>query len=1738
MALGSVNIVTSDRGWILEKLASELTQRLPYVRHRDAADPSASIQYYITYSCRQQRVSPIELAYFAHLEKNEETAAEFFSVARDVDYCVCHSRMYEDVIRDKGIENVISISPGVDLDQFVPRVKIGVVGRTYHTGRKGESLVQQVMDIPGIEWHFTGDGWPGPAEPVPGNKLCDFYNGMDYVLVPAFYEGGPMCVVEALACGVPVIASPVGWVGEFPHIAFKNGDAGDLRRVLEQVVSERAALRHAVLDRTWDAWAEGHDKLFQSLLKEHRPRLHISENGASRDGDVREDLGKVVLLTHGSERHSLGGPTVRVPATADYLRRRGVFAEVRNFPDPAIFEADIVHGFNVWSLESALTMARRSHSLGKPFVFSPIFLDQSENEFWSGTIPQLFAQEWESDRLEAELGLARAAFEHARELGRTSTEAAPGHHAYVREMVRLADQVICLSEHEQRALRRIGADVEISTIVRNPVDADRFGQADPSIFADAFGFKDYVVCVGRIESRKNQLMLIQALSGLNIPVVLIGAISDKKYGEKIHRRAGDNIHFTGRIDPSSPLIASALAGARVSVLPSWCEGAPLAALEAAAAGASMVLSNRSSEPEYFGDLARYCDPADLGSIRDTILEAYEAPLDASRREEQKDYVARNFSWERYAEQTHQVYQKAVRDFAAKGHSSFQERVAAEPDDRRSPNENDAAELSSGHIVFDVTTSANHKGRWTGIARFEMALASHLIKTRRDTVSFVAWHDPTQKFVIIDHNAILSCDVGSNLALAGKRGFQIPKFTAGTRLFVGGSAWMQNSRYADALGDFCASAGLALTVAFHDIVPVKFPHWFNEGYAPKFIANLKVVLANARDILAVSENTKRDVEDFAFANGLFLPTIRILREGDDFGVLSSTSAGHGQSSLIEALKEQQFVLAVGAIHARKNYGLLYNVWARLAEKLGKKCPKLVIVGGVAWNGTDVARAFKEDPRTASIVHVIDNIEDDLLNWLYEHCLFTAYPSFYEGWGLPVAESLARGKICIASNSSSIPEVGGQLADLIDPLDFAAWYAKVLFYCGSKSARDLREAQIKEGYVNYPWSLAADGFAKQLTTPLSELVVKDGYLPGTLVDVGSPARPDVNLVGWFNREAWGVWSAKTPPVLVVSLRSPLTADALLLLHARALASYQMPVTCAVEVDGKHVATLQFDTATVRLCSVPIPKDLVRNKLKITISFHVSRLVPISSVVAKSADDRPVGIGLSKFALLDASHPFAVMRYAAGPDDVLNSVDVGDELDLRLPEVARRVLGPHVKTDSAWGARNPGADSKLKLEIHRGRSGDIDLDVRFRAVASSDMPVSAVIVAEGGEVVGRLEAADSNLHWTTIRIPEKLMVSARPLILDVLRMDMRSPNLLGVGSDEEEFTLGIFGIRLRSIDGVAAEPKARLYPFGRTIELSDAVPTEASFILPSTWHLPEPQGRWTLGESGCFDLRLQDDVSPEAEIEIVAAVPGELIDATGGPSLAVEINGSEIVRQTRTHANFEAIRARIPSEQLAEGSKSLRIQLSTDRTFVPARAGESKDDRVLGVLVRSLSVVPGRVCNSDIAAANYEIGDTLAFGRKVSVRFQRNAGPFLSSETWHDAEVKGRWTNGVRGSFLLRPEALSERDLVIEVMAGIGAGALVGEKRRELSLRINDVEIARQTRHNGRVAVIGGVIPRSLVEEASAWTIDIEIDRSFQPSEALGSTDQRALGVFVSQCRILDGGAKKLAVLSSLGARLLSQ
>ena len=326
---------------------------------------------------------------------------------------------------------------------------------------------------------------------------------------------------------------------------------------------------------------------------------------------------------HGNEASSQGGPSVRVPRTAKELNRIEVRAEALAFNDTDLSRFDLVHTFNVWSPQSALRTLRQARRQGKPSVFSPIFLDLSERPFWDTELLDVFRTTQNPEAIDAKLAELEQRWMHVRLNPAAAREPMGGYFAMVREMIQLADHVILLSAKERELLAAIGAKPENWSVVHNPSDNAAFKAADPALFTDTYGLKDFVLCVGRVEARKNQLMLAHALRGTGIPLVIIGHTPSKEYRELIERRGGETVHFLGRLQAGSDLLLSAFRAARVATLPSWSEGAPLAALEAGAAGAALVLSDRSSEPEYFGPFARYTNPADPRSIREAILEAYE-----------------------------------------------------------------------------------------------------------------------------------------------------------------------------------------------------------------------------------------------------------------------------------------------------------------------------------------------------------------------------------------------------------------------------------------------------------------------------------------------------------------------------------------------------------------------------------------------------------------------------------------------------------------------------------------------------------------------------------------------------------------------------------------------------------------------------------------------------------------------------------------------------------------------------------------------------------------------------------------------------------------------------------------------------------------------------------------------------------------------------------------------------------
>ena len=204
---------------------------------------------------------------------------------------------------------------------------------------------------------------------------------------------------------------------------------------------------------------------------------------------------------------------------------------------------------------------------------------------------------------------------------------------------------------------------------------------------------------------------------------------------------------------------------------------------------------------------------------------------------------------------------------------------------------------------------------------------------------------------------------------------------------------------------------------HDILPMVVPQF--SGNSSSLVDFVEQIFPISTKVLAVSESSKRDVAAWMKARNLSVPTITVFRVGEDFSFKKSAS---DQSILSKkyGVSADEYLLCVGTIEPRKNHAILYYTY-KLAHEKGISLPKLLIVGRVGHDVAEIINLIKNDPEVNTSITILNDVNDDDLALLYQNSKFTIMPSFYEGWGMPVLESISRGKPVITSNTSSLLEM---------------------------------------------------------------------------------------------------------------------------------------------------------------------------------------------------------------------------------------------------------------------------------------------------------------------------------------------------------------------------------------------------------------------------------------------------------------------------------------------------------------------------------------------------------------------------------------------------------------------------------------------------------------------------------------------------------------------------------------------
>ena len=251
-------------------------------------------------------------------------------------------------------------------------------------------------------------------------------------------------------------------------------------------------------------------------------------------------------------------------------------------------------------------------------------------------------------------------------------------------------------------------------------------------------------------------------------------------------------------------------------------------------------------------------------------------------------------------------------------------------------------------------------------------------------------------------------------------------------------------------DWVAPSQVKPVYLVHDLIPITHPMFCRAGEADRHRERMRTILKTAVGVIGNSQATLGALSEFARSEGEAQPP--------------SLAAWLGTDTLhVPAVQtpERATFITIGTIEARKNHLLLLDIWSRLIDEFGTAAPQLLIVGQRGWEAEPVFDRLDRDEKLRGHVIELNHCSDEGVarNLLASRALL--FPSFAEGYGLPLIEALGAGVPVIASDLPVFREIGCGIPNFLGPSDHSAWEDAIRdFTRQDSSARAAQLARIKK------------------------------------------------------------------------------------------------------------------------------------------------------------------------------------------------------------------------------------------------------------------------------------------------------------------------------------------------------------------------------------------------------------------------------------------------------------------------------------------------------------------------------------------------------------------------------------------------------------------------------------------------------------------------------------------------------
>jgi glycosyltransferase involved in cell wall biosynthesis len=366
-------------------------------------------------------------------------------------------------------------------------------------------------------------------------------------------------------------------------------------------------------------------------------------------------------------------------------------------------------------------------------------------------------------------------------------------------------------------------------------------------------------------------------------------------------------------------------------------------------------------------------------------------------------------------------------------------------------------LQVGTTVGTPTDAGSRRGLKAGLRRQGMRVVARFPEHIRPIAEQTAWSMATLAVESARHvrrSRAERTKVGVRTQGADVR--HRVDFSSGGDLIALGLGW----EYIDheAMYRLKHEHGVRIHMPAFDLIPVTMPQL--NVWQSDLVHRYYAEMAHYADtVTGISYSTTAAVQAFFEQEQLPLP---VMATNQVPTVALRDAAAPSSGRRRHRLEGQPYVLSVSTVEIRKNHLLLAKVWTECARE-GVDLPRLAIVGRIGWDVDELMRWVEHAPELRSLVKIYADVDDAELHEMYSDALFTVFPSRIEGWGMPISESMAYGKVCLHADDPAQHEASQGLMPFLHPDDFVGWKREIIRLAQNDGYRRQQEQLIEERFV---------------------------------------------------------------------------------------------------------------------------------------------------------------------------------------------------------------------------------------------------------------------------------------------------------------------------------------------------------------------------------------------------------------------------------------------------------------------------------------------------------------------------------------------------------------------------------------------------------------------------------------------------------------------------------------------------